>query len=107
MPSSSAVESPRTKLTITSLWQVRATKYALAVALTLVTIGTRVSLGHEVRAPTMIVFAIPIILSAYWGGLGPGLLATVISTLGAAYYLLPPLQHFGVGDPVHIRRVTG
>jgi PAS domain S-box-containing protein len=47
----------------------------------------------------MIVFTIPIILSAYCGGWGPGLLATLCSTLGAAYFVLPPIFSFNVLSP--------
>ncbi|HET7699028.1 MAG TPA: PAS domain S-box protein [Vicinamibacterales bacterium] len=39
-----------------------------------------------------------IIIAAWYGGLGPGLLTTALSTLAAMYSLLPPAG-FAVGDP--------
>jgi two-component system, cell cycle sensor histidine kinase and response regulator CckA len=34
---------------------------------------------------------LPIIVSAYWGGFGPGLLATVLAALSVDFFLIPPL----------------
>ena len=42
-----------------------------------------------------------IIVAAWYGGFGPGLLATGLSTLAAMYFLLPP-QGFPVGDPADL-----
>lgn len=76
----------------------RATDYLVATGLTAVTLAVRVALELEFGDGTVIVFVIPIILSAYWGGWGPGLLATILSALGCAYYVLPPLYDFAVSD---------
>src|SRR6218665_520244 len=38
-------------------------------------------------------------VSAFVGGLGPGILAALTSGLLAAYYLVPPLQSFAIGSP--------
>jgi PAS domain S-box-containing protein len=38
----------------------------------------------------LVMFVIPILLSAYWGGLGPGILSTAITTLSALYLFIPP-----------------
>src|ERR1041385_2455490 len=75
--------------------------YLLAAGITLATLWARVAVGSRLEGPTMIVFTIPIILSAYWGGLGPGLLASVLSGLGAAYLLLPPIYSFQIVSPTH------
>jgi PAS domain S-box-containing protein len=48
----------------------------------------------------LIVFLLPIILSAYVGGLGPGLLATVLSTLASIYFILPPAHSIWVRNPL-------
>lgn len=40
--------------------------------------------------PNLIMFTIPIMLSAYVGGLWPGLLATALSVFSVGCYLLPP-----------------
>jgi K+-sensing histidine kinase KdpD len=48
----------------------------------------------------LIFFLIPIMLSAYMGGLGPGLVGTAATALGTAYYLVPPLRSFSIGPGV-------
>src|SRR5439155_18041361 len=58
------------------------------------------------RAP-MIPFVVPVIIAAAYGGLKPGLLATVLSSLLIHYLFLPPLFSFRLpvaltGDAVAI-----
>src|ERR1700722_1201822 len=78
-------------------WQA----YVFAALVTAATLGFRLALdGQLVGRPTLIVFTVPIMLSAYMGGLRAGLLATVLSCFGAVYYLLPPFHSFWVGATV-------
>ena len=49
--------------------------------------------------PLLILFLFPIVVSAYLGGLGPGLLATGITAVVTDYFLLPPTYTFGFGSP--------
>jgi len=78
-------------------WQA----YVLATTATAATLGLRVALTDQLRdRPTLIVFTIPIMLCAYVGGLRAGLLATVLSYLGIAYFLLPPIHSFRVAYAV-------
>src|ERR1035441_6134935 len=56
--------------------------------------------------PTYITFYPAIMISALFGGIGPGLLATMAAALGTDYFLLPPLGSLAmatlpdaVGDP--------
>src|SRR6202050_262431 len=78
-------------------WQA----YGVAILSTAATLGLRLALDGELRErPTLIVFSLPIMLSAYLGGLRAGLLATLLSYLGASYYLLPPIHSFRVASPV-------
>jgi PAS domain S-box-containing protein len=49
--------------------------------------------------PALVIFTMPIMLSAYVGGLRAGLVATVASYLASCYYLLPPLHSFAVDSP--------
>jgi two-component system sensor kinase FixL len=72
--------------------------YVVAVALVLVTLWARVHWEQYFDGPTFIVFTVPIILAAYWGGLWAGLVATFVTILGADYYLLPPLHNFAVAS---------
>jgi len=74
-------------------WQ----SYLLAVAATAATLGLRFALDGPLRGrPTLIIFTVPIMLSAYVGGLRAGLLATVLSYCLVSYYLLPPIHSFRV-----------
>jgi PAS domain S-box-containing protein len=52
--------------------------------------------------PVLILFVIPIILSAYAGGLGPGLLSTVLVALATDYFVIPPSHAFWFENPVDV-----
>ncbi len=72
-----------------------------AVAATGMTLGLRLALHGQLRErPTLIVFTVPIMLSAYVGGRRAGLVATALSYIGACYFLLPPLRSFRVAFAV-------
>lgn len=77
-------------------WQLKPwLAYLVAVLATAATLGLRLALDAPLGGrPTLVLFTLPIMLSAYLGGLRAGLLATVLSYLGASYYLLPPLHSF-------------
>ncbi len=78
-------------------WQA----YIFAIMATAATLGLRLALSSQLAGrPTLIVFTVPIMLSAYIGGLRAGLLATVLSYFGASYYLLPPFNSFRVASAV-------
>ena len=75
------------------VWQA----HAVAVIATAFTLGVRLAMDGPLGGhPTMVVFTVPIMFSAYLGGWGPGLLATVLSCLAACYFLLPPIHSFAV-----------
>jgi PAS domain S-box-containing protein len=75
-------------------------EYWLAAILSLVTLLSRLTLGYSSADPPMLVlFVFPIVVAAYVGGIGPGLVCTALSGLLAAYYLLPPLQSFSITNP--------
>ena len=78
-------------------WQA----YVFATLVTAATLGLRLALASQLLGrPTLIVFTLPIMLSAYMAGLRPGLLATALSGLGAAYYLFPPVHSFRITSVV-------
>ena len=78
-------------------WQA----YLLATVATAVTLVVRLALDGPLGGrPTLVIFAVPIMVSAYAGGLYPGLLATGLSYLAAGYYLLPPIHSFAVASNV-------
>ena len=47
-------------------------------------------------APVLMIFLVPIVLSAYIGGLGPGLTATALAALFADYFILSPSHSFHI-----------
>jgi len=66
---------------------------------TAATLGLRLALDGPLGGrPTLVIFTMPIMLSAYLGGLRAGLLATGLSYLLASYYLLPPIHSFEVAS---------
>lgn len=74
-------------------WQA----YVFAIVATVATLNLRLALDGPLGGqPTLVIFTLPIMLSAYVGGLRAGLLATVLSFFGASYYLLPPIHSFWV-----------
>jgi PAS domain S-box-containing protein len=54
---------------------------------------------------TVSIFLCAIILSAWFGGMGPGLLASAVSILSFRYFFMPPLHSFAL-DTEHLWRLT-
>jgi two-component system cell cycle sensor histidine kinase/response regulator CckA len=76
-------------------WQA----YVFAFAATAATLGLRLALDRHLGGQaTLVVFTVPIMLSAYLGGLGAGLLATALSCFAVSYFLLPPIDSFLVAS---------
>jgi PAS domain S-box-containing protein len=75
--------------------------YAAAVVLTGATLVFRLAVSPWVGdRPLLILFFIPIVISAYWGGLVPGLFATALTGLAVDYFLFPPAGNFGFSQPL-------
>lgn len=80
--------------------QKRRLGYLVAPVAVAGTLWIRLAMDHMLNGrPTLVIFTVPIMLSGYYGGFGPGLLATLLSYLAASYYLLPPLLSFAVTSP--------
>src|SRR5436309_107535 len=77
--------------------------YVLAVTLTVFTLFVRlVILDYKVGDPPgLIFFLLPMIISAYLGGLKPGLVATALAAILTRYYILPPLHSFAIQSALH------
>jgi PAS domain-containing protein len=74
-------------------WQA----YLFAAVVTAATLGLRLAMADQLgRRPTLVMFTVPIMFSAYVGGLRAGLAATALSFFLACYYLLPPIHSFAV-----------
>lgn len=95
-------DSPSThwRLPDTYLKQSVAFRYAGAIVISLVWIALRWLLGHFVLEDgfpyTSLI--VPITLSAFFGGLGPGLVALLTTLSLADYLLVPPLYTIGLND---------
>ena len=75
--------------------------YAFAAVLTGVTLLLRLGMKPwDGGQPLLILFLFPIVISAYLGGLGPGLLATGLACLVTDVFLVPPVHGFGFASPV-------
>ncbi len=87
LPASEQPTSSRLRLLFT---------YGLAAGLTLLLLWIRLApMGYKVGdPPALIFFLIPVVISAYLGGAGPGLLATILGAVCTDYFLLPPTHSF-------------
>src|SRR5919106_794243 len=56
-------------------------------------------LHSRIERNTFVLFLAAVLISTAYGGLGPGLLATVLTTLCSTYFLVPPLYSFGIAAP--------
>ncbi len=81
-------------------------RYAVAVLASLVALLLRFllepMLGGE--AP-LLVFIIPVMFSAWYGGLGPGLLATALCAVVGVYFFVEPLFSLSITDTANLVRV--
>ena len=64
--------------------------YVLAVALSVMALGLMVLLRPLMEPSIFFLFLAAVCLSAMYGGLGPGLVATVLSALACDFFFLPP-----------------
>ncbi|MEP7347084.1 MAG: DUF4118 domain-containing protein, partial [Gemmatimonadaceae bacterium] len=75
--------------------------YLLAIVATMATLGVRLALDGKLGGQSaLVVFAVPIMLSAYVGGLRAGLLATGLSCVLVSYFVLPPISGFQLDSTV-------
>ena len=91
---------PATRWIETSDGRSPAWAYGVAVFLTVLGVGAQASLapalGEEIP---LLVLLLPVIASAMLGGFGPGLLATGLAALSAAFFIFDPGGSFNVPDP--------
>jgi PAS domain S-box-containing protein len=72
-------------------------RYGGAVLVVVASVLVRLPLQPLLGDGVPFLFFFPAIAAAAWyGGLGPGLLATALSTLAADYFFLPPVHSFGL-----------
>jgi signal transduction histidine kinase len=74
-------------------------RYAFALAATLLAMAAKLLLDRWTHNVSPYLFLTPVVvLSAWFGGLGPGMLATLASALAVDYFLLAPAQSVSRGD---------
>ena len=85
-----------------SIWQRRALRYSLAVVAVAAGFGLRAALTAWIGPglPTYITFYPAVMVAALLAGFGPGLLATVLTGLSVAYWILPPVGRWAITSPV-------
>ena len=77
--------------------------YLLAYGAALLSVGLAVVIYPLLGLPgnvNFVLFLTAVAFSAWYGGLGPGLLATVFSVLVATYFFIPPNFTLEIDDPV-------
>src|SRR5256712_3617559 len=67
-------------------------RYGVAVGCSVVALILTDALPDRIERHVSAIFFAGVMLSAWYGGLGPGLLATTLSTLGRWYFLIPPVS---------------
>src|SRR5712691_9894846 len=72
------------------------------VGVCLATLGT-VAIRHLMVPSLSLLFFPAIVIPAMYGGYGPALLATVLSTASLAYFFVPPMYSFNIGLDDFIR----
>jgi signal transduction histidine kinase/CheY-like chemotaxis protein len=87
-------------------WLVPALIYGLAIVATLATLQLRLAVDTVADDGAFLVFLVPIILTAFLGGLRPALVATAAAAVVSVYFLVPPRGSFAVADPVDYMRVA-
>jgi PAS domain S-box-containing protein len=88
-------------LSLPSALRARWVAYLVALTATGATLLLRIaSASWFGDRPMLLLFVLPIFLSASFGGLGPGLVSTAVAALGASYLLIPPLHSFAMASSV-------
>ncbi len=104
-------QGPRFKLLPRKSGWSRTLRYALAVTVTVVTLLVYLALSSDFGyQPAPIFFLLPIALSSYLGGLGPGLLSMGLSVLASDYFIVSTDHTFRIrksGQPRPVDHVTG
>lgn len=71
-------------------------EYGVALLSVGVALGTTFTLGSYLAPTPTSLFFIAVMVSAWYGGLGPGIVATVLSTLAIDYFLLKSSHALGI-----------
>lgn len=82
--------------------------YGIAVAAVVATLVARTALTPWIgERPLLALFVIPVLVAAYAGGLGPGILATAMAAASTVYFVIPPTHSFTFERPGDIAQWFG
>ena len=81
-------------------------RYGVALAAVAVSLAGFFALKSVLTDVPVNIFLLPLAIAAWFGGLGPGLLATILCTLAVDYFIVPPPGGFGASDPADILRLA-
>ena len=74
-------------------------RYAFALSATLLALGLKLALGRWTQnVSPFLLFTLAVMVSAWFGGFGPGLLATLAGALAADYFLLTPVAYAATSE---------
>src|SRR6266487_1164937 len=76
-------------------------RYGAAIGASVLALGLTLLLGSLMREPVFALFYVAVLVSAWYGGLGPSLLATLLSVLMANYFA--PIGQFIFGVETLLR----
>ncbi|MGZ8972617.1 PAS domain S-box protein [Methylomagnum sp.] len=80
--------------------------YIIALLVTGITLDVLLSLQPTFEgSPPLLLFSVAVMLAAWRGGFGAGFLATVLSAVASAYFLLEPYHSVFIADPRERLRV--
>jgi len=83
-------------LVVSKLKQHLLGRYAVAVIATALTTGLTLLLQPYLRNGVMALFFGSVMFSAWFGGIGPGLVASVLSVVAARFFFFPPIYSLAV-----------
>ncbi|MCZ7572140.1 MAG: PAS domain S-box protein [Ardenticatenaceae bacterium] len=81
-------------------------RYGVAVLTTALALLLTLLLQSLIEPGPFLLFFAAVALTAWYGGLGPALLATLLGALASDYFLLPPLYAFALITPHTLARLT-
>jgi len=80
-------------------WIDKASGYLLAVATTCTATGVRMAMQHELEDRSRLMLFFPaVLITAWYGGVGPGLFALGLGAILTAWLLIPPANAINFGD---------
>jgi signal transduction histidine kinase len=81
-------------------------RYGVSVAVVIASILLAALLPTRSQSSSLFIILSAILFSAWYGGVGPGLLASLVAGLGIAYYLMEPQGSVAIASPDEVLRLN-